>query len=121
MGQVPLQRPATAVGEAVLGTRYTSDERLPANQVAPVFQLAGVGAEVAVRSLQQILQFLEGETFRHREGAHDPQSDPTVDQLIQLRGAGQEVSTPLSRHRTGGLGGPWRSVAGGAWRGPGDA
>ena len=77
-------RPALA-GQAVLGLREATLERLLALDVARVLELAGVRAEVAVGDLEQRLQFLERQRFVDRERADDPQTHALVDLAVERR------------------------------------
>ena len=63
-------------------------EGLPAIHVPCIFQTPCMGAEVAVGGSQEIPQVGEREGSVHRQGAHDAEPDPLVDELVQLQGAG---------------------------------
>src|SRR6185312_8768590 len=67
--EIALQGAAAGVGQPVLRLRHPSLEVLLAGDVAGLFQLAGVNAEVAVRRLEQLLEIVEAQVIVHRQGA----------------------------------------------------
>src|SRR5580692_6581229 len=84
--QIFFERAATCCRQAIFRLWHAPVEGFGAAQVACVFQLAGVDAQVAVCGAQQLLQFIESERFIHGERADDCQTRALVDQAVQIRG-----------------------------------
>jgi hypothetical protein len=90
------------IGEAIFGLGRAPVERLEAFDVACVFELAGMDAEVAVAGVQQAFKVVEALGIARRQRAHDAKSDALVDQPIQRHGEGSRLRLqPLSRARCG--------------------
>src|SRR5438128_11625109 len=83
MVQIALQRAATRGREPVLGLRDASLERLGAHDILGRFELPRVHAQVAVRRLQQPLEFLAAQRRVHRERADDAEAHTLVDQAVE--------------------------------------
>src|SRR5260370_42713287 len=71
--EVALERPLAGGRQAVLGLRQAADERLVALDVAGLFELARVYAEVAVGGAQQALEIVEAQALLHGQRRDDPQ------------------------------------------------
>src|ERR1700704_2387590 len=84
--EVALQGAAAGVGQPVLRLRHPPLEVLLAGDVAGLFQLAGVDAQVAVRRLEQLLEVVEAQVIVHRQGADDAETHPIVDQAVEIQG-----------------------------------
>src|SRR5580658_374149 len=84
--QIFFQRAASGGRQAIFRFRHAPVEGFGTAQVACVFQLAGVDAQVAVRGAQQFLQFIKGERFVDGQRADDREARALVDQAVQIRG-----------------------------------
>src|SRR5258708_36863371 len=80
--------------DAVFRLRPAGFEGLRADHIARFFELARMGAQVAVAPIEQGLELVEGEPFIHRQGTHDAETHPLVNQAIESR---IFVSMPRSR------------------------
>src|SRR5690349_11507798 len=84
VGQVALQRPPAGGAQAILRPGHPPLERLGAEDVGGLLELARVYAQVAVGGLQQALELVEGERLVDRERAHDGETHPLVDEPVEL-------------------------------------
>src|SRR6185437_7261184 len=71
VGEVAFERVAAAGGEPVFGAGHAAFEFFLDGDVAGVFQLAGVDAEIAVGGFEQLLELGESQHVVHGERAHD--------------------------------------------------
>jgi len=83
--QILFQRPAARGGQPVFGLGHTPGKRFRAADIARVFQLAGVDAQVAVGHAEQLLELVEGERRVYGERADDGEPRALVDQAVQIR------------------------------------
>src|ERR1700675_3689483 len=83
MLQIPQQRLSADLRDAVAGFWTPRFERLRAGDVTRFLEFAGMGAQVAVADIEQRFQFVEGEFFVGREGAHDAEAHALVDQAVE--------------------------------------
>src|SRR5260370_42349824 len=83
MLQVPQQSLSADLSDAVARLGAPRFEGLRAGDVTRFFELARMGAQVAVADIEQRFQFVEGEFFVGRESAHDAESHALVDQAVQ--------------------------------------
>ena len=81
--EVLVERTAAGGSEAIFGSRHAAVERLVAVDIAGLFELSRVDAEIAVRRAEQALQFVERELRVDSERAHDAESKTFVDQPIE--------------------------------------
>src|SRR5271156_5048332 len=96
--QILFQRAATGARQAIFGFRHAPVESFRTAQIAGVFQLARMDAQVAVRGAQQLFQLVESERFVHGERADDSKARTLVDQTVQIRRRifrGPPVPTPV--------------------------
>src|SRR5204863_2075615 len=70
--------------QTVFGPGRASLKRFGAIDIAGVFQLAGVDAEIAVGCLDRMLQLVESERFVCGQGADDSQAQTLVNQPIDF-------------------------------------
>src|SRR5690606_10349096 len=82
--QVTLEHAASLGRQAVLGLRDACGERLATRDVARLFQLTPVRAQVAVARLQKLLELVERHALVNAESTHDAQSNPLVDEAIEI-------------------------------------
>src|SRR5260370_23954721 len=82
--------------DAVFRLRSAGFEGLRAYDIARFFELARMGAQIAVAHVEQGLEFVEGEPFIHGERTHDAETHPLVKQAIESR---IFVSMRRTRHR----------------------
>ena len=81
--EVLVKRTAAGGGEAIFGSRHAAIERLVAVDIAGLFELSRMDAEIAVRRAEQALQFVEREMRVDGERAHDAESKTLVDQPVE--------------------------------------
>src|ERR1019366_3193105 len=84
--QVALQRTPPGGRQPVIGARHTTGEALGAVHVPGFFQLPCMNTEVTVGSIQQFLEFAEGQRLVHGEPAENAQTEALVDQAVELGG-----------------------------------
>src|SRR5690606_40507389 len=84
MIEIAVERIAAALSHSVYGLRAAILERLRAREIARLFQLACVSAQVAVADVEQRLELAERELVAHRERAHDSEAHTFVYQPIEL-------------------------------------
>ena len=89
MVQVASEFGTAVLRELVLGEGRPFDEGFVGDQVAGVFELPRMGAQVSVGQPQGVTQFGEGQSFVARERADDPEPRPLVDEGIQGQGLGR--------------------------------
>jgi len=80
----------------VLRFRSAGLEGLRAYDVARLFELARMSAQIAVAHVEQGLEFVEGEPLVHGQRAHDAEAYAFVNQAIESR-----ILIPVRRARHG--------------------
>ena len=93
LAQIFFQSFASGGGEAIFGARHASFKKFVAGDVASLFQLAGMHAEVAVGGLEQALEVVEAERIVDGQRAHDAQPQSLMDDAIELGQLGGGVRT----------------------------
>src|SRR6185436_16133332 len=95
---------APQLGNAELGPGHAARVALLTGEVAGLFQLPGMDAQVAVRGADHTLELVEGEGFVDRERAQDGETQALVDQPVHVerarRRSGGHAGRPLSAPRT---------------------
>src|SRR5450759_4058656 len=84
--QVALQGTPAGCRQPVIGARHAAGEALGAVHVAGFLQLARMDTEVTVGSIQQFLEFAEGQRRVHGEPAENAQTESFVDQAVEIGG-----------------------------------
>src|ERR1039457_6148505 len=84
--QVALQRAPPSGRQPVIGARHAAGEALGAVHIPGLFQLPRMNTEVTVGSIQQFLEFAEGQRLVHGEPAENTQTEAFVDQAVELGG-----------------------------------
>src|SRR3569833_89364 len=85
--EIAFERGAATRGEPVFRAGHAAFEVLFDGDVAGVFQLAGVDAEIAVGGFEQLLEFGEGQNVVDRERAHDGEAQALMDDAVARSGA----------------------------------
>ena len=78
--------PASWRGQFVVGARNAAFKTLGTRDVSGFFEFAGVHAEIAIRRIQKILEFGEGERFIDGESAEDSHAQPFVNKSVYIGG-----------------------------------
>src|ERR1035438_6142126 len=84
--QVALQRTPPGGRQPIIGARHAAGEALGAVHVPGLFQLPCMNTEVTVGSIQQFLEFAEGQRRVHSERAENAQAEAFVNQAVELGG-----------------------------------
>src|SRR5580693_7278180 len=82
--QIFFQRAASGGRQAIFRFRHAPVKGFGTAQVACVFQLPRMDAQVAVGRAQQFLQFIEGERFVDGQRTDDREARALVDQAVQI-------------------------------------
>ena len=83
MRQVVFKRGAALLSEAIFTSGEPAFELLFAGDIARIFELARVDAEIAVCGTEDLLQILEGEALVYREGADDAKAKALMNDPVQ--------------------------------------
>src|SRR5690348_10583551 len=84
--EIALEGLATRSRDSVFGAWHASIKALGADDVFGFFQLAGMDAQIAVRSFQQAFQLRESESVTNGECTDNPQAHTLVDYGIEFGG-----------------------------------
>src|SRR5438094_203779 len=101
VGDVLLERLPAGRGEAVFRFRHPALEAFLDGDVARVFELARVHAEVAVGRFEQALQIVERQRVVDRQRADDGEAHALVDDAIEARGLRLGSRGPLGFRGSG--------------------
>ena len=82
--EIALQRPAPGGCQTVFGPGRSPLERLRTGDIAGLFKLARMHTQIPVAGLYRMLEFVKGQRIIYRERADNSQSEPFVDQSIDL-------------------------------------
>ncbi len=96
MLQIAQQRLLPDRRDAVFRFRPAGFEGLRAYHIARLFELAGMGAQIAVAHVEQGLEFVEGEPLVHGQRTHDAEAHSFVNQTVESR-----ILVPMRRTRHG--------------------
>src|SRR5438094_2245997 len=88
MIEIALESAAARRCEAVFGFRHAAFKGFRAGDILRVLELARVHADVAVGGLEQLLEIVESERFVDSQRAHDAESHPLMDELVEIGWAG---------------------------------
>src|SRR5438045_3785555 len=95
--QVALQRLPPLPCEPVFGARHAAIKVLGTGDVACLFQLARVDAQIAVGCLEQLFQIVKCERLINRQCAQNAEPHPFMDQAIEFADGGSlRLSTSAS-------------------------
>src|SRR5690242_20241886 len=96
MTQIFFECFATGGAEAVLGLGHASGEGLRARDIAGVFELARVDADVAVCGAEELFEFIERERTIYGQSADDAETRALVNQPVEVcrRGFGRSRGAP---------------------------
>src|SRR5262245_49103265 len=83
--EIAFERAAAGGAQAIVGAGRAAFERLLADDVAGLLELARVQAEIAVGGAQQILELAKRKRLVGGQGAHHAEPDALVDEAIELR------------------------------------
>ena len=89
MAEIAIERFFASGGDAVIRARHATIETFAALDVAGVFELARVHAEIAVAGLQDRLELVEGQPFVHRERRDDAEAKTLVNDAIEIVAAAE--------------------------------
>lgn len=83
--QVTLESLTACGSQLIFGLWHSALERFRAGDVLCLFKPPRMNAEVAIRRLQQLLQFIEREALVDGQRAHDSQPHTLVDNAVEVR------------------------------------